>query len=219
MLALSFQSCGFPGQLALDGLPWYGGALPKGIDPFRMNEEEDIRLVSAMARGDTQALAQLYDLHAPLLLALVRRIVARTEIAEDIVHDVFLESWRRASDYDPERGSVRTWLALRARSRALDYKKSSAVSRSVSLGEPRTMDALLGSVEDATLAPDRARIRAALLDLPEEQHKALVLGYFEGLSSSEIAERMNCPVGTVKSRVAAALTRLRAVLADKGSGS
>lgn len=219
MLALSLDNRGFPGQLALVDLPWYGGALPKGIDPFCMNEEEDIQLVSAMARGDTQALAQLYDLHAPLLLALVRRIVARPEIAEDIVHDVFLEAWRRASDYDPERGSVRTWLALRARSRALDYKKSSAVSRSVSLGEPRTMDALLGSVDDASLAPDRARIRAAILDLPEEQHRALVLGYFEGLSSSEIAERMNCPVGTVKSRVAAALTRLRSVLADKGSGS
>jgi RNA polymerase sigma-70 factor (ECF subfamily) len=132
---------------------------------------------------------------------------------------VFLEAWRRANDYDAARGSVRTWLALRARSRALDYKKSSAVSRSVSLGEPRTMDALLGSVDDATLAPDRARIRAALQDLPEEQHRALVLGYFEGLSSSEIAERMNCPVGTVKSRVAAALTRLRGVLGDKGSSS
>jgi RNA polymerase sigma-70 factor (ECF subfamily) len=198
--------------------PWYGEA-HSSADLFGMFEDEDIQLVERMARGDTEALARLYDLHAPLLLALVRRIVARTEIAEDIVHDVFLEAWRRAADYDPERGSVRTWLALRARSRSLDYKKSSAVLKNVSLGEPRTLDSLLGSVDDATLAPDRARIRAALLDLPEEQHKVLLLGYFEGLSSSEIAERMGCPVGTVKSRVAAALGRLRAVLGDKGSRS
>jgi RNA polymerase sigma-70 factor (ECF subfamily) len=214
VLALSSPIYRFPGQLAPDGLPWYGG-----LDPFRMNEDDESQLVKAMARGDTDALARLYDLHAPLLLALVRRIVARPEIAEDIVHDVFLEAWRRSADYDAERGSVRTWLALRARSRALDYKKSSAVSRSVSLGEPRTMDRLLGAADDATLAPDRARVRAALLDLPEDQHRAVVLGYFEGLSSSEIAERMGCPVGTVKSRVAAALTRLRSVLGDKGSGA
>ncbi len=181
-----------------------------------MNPDEDIRLVAAMARGDTDALASLYDLHAPLLLGLVRRIVGRHEIAEDLVHDVFLEAWRRSADYDPERGSVRTWLAMRARSRALDYKKSSAVSKSVSVDEPRSFDALLGVVDDATLAPDRARIRKALLGLPQEQHEVLVLGYFEGLSSSEIADRVGCPIGTVKSRVAAALSRLRGVLGDKG---
>jgi RNA polymerase sigma-70 factor (ECF subfamily) len=165
-----------------------------------------------MARGDADALAALYDLHAPLLISVVRRIVGSPEAAEDIVHDVFIEAWRRSADYDPERGSVRTWLALRARSRALDHKKSSAVARRVSLDEPRSLETLLGVSDDASLAPDQARIRAVLRELPEDQHRVLFLGYFEGLSSSEIAERVGVPVGTVKSRVAAALARLRAVL-------
>jgi RNA polymerase sigma-70 factor (ECF subfamily) len=174
--------------------------------------EGDAALVQAMARGDAGALAQLYDIHAPLLFGLVRRIVRNAESAEDIVHDVFIEAWRRSADYDPSRGSVRTWLTLRARSRALDHKKSSAVARRVSLDEPHSQNPLTAVQENASLAPDQERVRQALGTLPEEQHRVLLLGYFEGLSSSEIAERVGIPIGTVKSRVAAALTRLRAAL-------
>jgi RNA polymerase sigma-70 factor (ECF subfamily) len=174
--------------------------------------ETDAALVSAMARGERSAIGELYDVHAPLMHALVRRIVGSAEAAEDIVHDVFLEAWRRAADYDPSRGTVRTWLMLRARSRALDYKKSSAVAKSVSWDGASSAEALIGGPDDAALGAERSRVRDALGGLPEEQHKVLVLGYFEGLSSSEIAERVGVPIGTVKSRVAAALGRLRSAL-------
>ena len=82
----------------------------------------DAELVLAMARGKTDALAKLYDLHAPVMLALAQRILGSKNDAEDLVHDVFLEAWRRAADYDPERGTVRAWLILRTRSRAIDSR-------------------------------------------------------------------------------------------------
>jgi RNA polymerase sigma-70 factor, ECF subfamily len=177
---------------------------------------EDARLVAAMARGDTEALAQLYDLHAPVMLALAQRILGGRSEAEDLVHDVFLEAWRRAADYDPDRGSVRAWLMLRTRSRAIDVRKSAAVSRTLSVGDTGWLERLLGSTDDASLAPDRELVRKLLRSLPDEQRVVLLLGYFEGLSSSEIAERISAPVGTVKSRVAAALARLRGALANRG---
>ncbi|MCA9593207.1 MAG: sigma-70 family RNA polymerase sigma factor [Myxococcales bacterium] len=174
--------------------------------------ESDAELVARLTRGDRAALAALYDRHAPLVFALVRRIVGSAAEAEDLVHDVFLEAWRRAETYDPGRGGVRTWLLLRARSRALDHKKSAAVSRTEALPE-RPKAAVDG---DHSLAPDCARLRRALLALPQEQQHVLLLGYFEGLSSTEIAARVGAPVGTVKSRVAAALSKLRAALGEEG---
>jgi RNA polymerase sigma-70 factor (ECF subfamily) len=140
-----------------------------------------------------------------MLLALGRRILGDRREAEDVLHDVFLEAWHKATDYDQERGTVRAWLLMRMRSRALDRRKAAAFARRV---EEPTQDAL--GQEDLTLTPDRERVRRALNELPLEQRQVLELGYFEGLSSSEIAARLHAPVGTVKSRVAAALAKLRA---------
>ena len=176
------------------------------------HSSDDRALVAAAARGDSSALAALYDQHAPTLLALARHILGGRTEAEDLVHDVFLEAWRRAADYDPERGSVRAWLALRTRSRAIDVLRSARVGRTVSDGgETWSADDLLPAAEDAELAPDRVAVRKVLTELPEEQRTVLLLGYFKGLSSTEIAERTGVPVGTVKSRVLAALTKLRGV--------
>lgn len=186
----------------------------KAVDSPVQSSDGDASLVAAMARGRVEALGALYDRHAGGLLALAERIAGAAAAAEDIVQDVFLETWRRASDYDPSRGSVRAWLALRTRSRALDFRKSASVSRTVS-----TDWALLDQLEDPSAessgSPDRTRLRDALLALPEEQRQVLLLGYFEGNSSSEIASLTGLPVGTVKSRVAAALTSLRRVFADR----
>jgi RNA polymerase sigma-70 factor (ECF subfamily) len=186
--------------------------------PVESPDADHRALVAAMARGDKRALAALYDLHASLLISLCRKILGSREEAEDVVHDVFLEAWRRASDYDGSRGSVRTWLVLRARSRALDRKKSAALSKTVSTGEMRWLDGLAAANDDASAGPDFALVRRVLLSLPEEQRTVLLLGYFEGLSSSEIAERIAVPIGTVKSRVAAAMARLRAVVQPENAG-
>jgi RNA polymerase sigma-70 factor, ECF subfamily len=167
-----------------------------------------------MARGDSQALAQLYDRHADRMLALAQRIVGRGVEAEDVVHDVFLEAWRHAAEYDSERGSVKAWLLLRARSRSLDVQKSGRVAKRAFALDDAWLAELADPTGDTAAGADRARIRDALLSLSHDQREVLVLGYFEGLSSSEIAERLGVPLGTVKSRVAAALSALRGALSD-----
>ena len=182
-------------------------------DPAR-----DAELVQEMARGKTDALAELYDLHAPVMLALAHRILGSKNDAEDLVHDVFLEAWRRAADYDADRGTVRAWLVLRTRSRAIDSKKSAKVSRTVTVGDTGWLERLLGGADDVSGSADRDLVRRTLRELPEDQRMVLLLGYFEGLSSSEIAARLATPIGTVKSRVAKGLSRLREALGPKGRG-
>jgi RNA polymerase sigma-70 factor, ECF subfamily len=168
------------------------------------DDAEDAALVLAMAGGDRDALARLYRRHGSTLLALALRIVRERREAEDVLHDVFLEAWRRAKDFDPERGRARTWLAIRMRSRALDLRKSARVSRNEGdAGIDRVVD------DHERTSPDHGRVRAALAELPTDQRRVLELAYFEGLSCSEIATRVSIPLGTVKSRLAAALLRLR----------
>lgn len=173
----------------------------------------DNELVAAAARGDTAALAGLYDRYSPALLAVGLRIVGDRPAAEDLVHDVFLEAWRKAREFDAGRGTVRTWLLVRMRSRSLDFRRSAGRSRHVSseTDEP-VSETPAAPEEDPALGPDRSAVRRALEDLPPAQRAVLELAYFEGLSSSEAAARLGVPVGTVKSRVAAGLARLRAAL-------
>jgi RNA polymerase sigma-70 factor (ECF subfamily) len=172
--------------------------------------ERDVEDVIRVARGDTAALGALYDRHAPQMLAVAERILRSRREAEDLLHDVFVEVWKRAGDYDPRRGNVRGWLLLRVRSRALDRVRSAAFSR----GRPLVEERDVGSIDagDTEVSTDHNAVRQALMDLPEEQRTVLVLGYFEGLSSSEIATRVGVPIGTVKSRVAAAMSKLRSAM-------
>jgi RNA polymerase sigma-70 factor (ECF subfamily) len=165
---------------------------------------EDAALVLAMANGDRDALAALYERHCQILLGLALRIVRERREAEDLLHDVFLEAWRCAKDFDPKRGRVRTWLAIRMRSRALDLQKSARVSRNAGDGG---LELVPDDRERTT--PDHSRVRAALGQLAADQRRVLELAYFEGLSCSEIAARITIPIGTVKSRLAAAMQKLR----------
>lgn len=167
-----------------------------------------------MARGDSAALAELYDRYAGAMLALAERIVGRGAEAEDVIHEVFLEAWRQSADYDPARGSVKAWLLLRTRSRSLDVQKSARVSKQVAMHDDSWLAELGDPTRDTAAGADQARVRRVLIELPADQRQVLLLGYFEGLSSSEIAERLGVPIGTVKSRVAAALAALRSALSD-----
>lgn len=180
-----------------------------------VGDKGDVSLIGGAAAGDRDCLAALYDRYAPALLAIGRRILGDRREAEDLLHDVFIEVWRMAGDYDEARGSVRAWLLMRMRSRALDRRKSAAISKRADLPAPDTVADAAGEPhggEDPALGPDRQAVRRALEQLPAEQRQVLELGYFEGLSSSEIAERVCAPIGTVKSRVAAALSKLRAAV-------
>ena len=169
-----------------------------------------------MASGDSDALAVLYDRHGALMLATAARILGGQREAEDLVHDVLLEAWQKAGDYERARGSVRTWLLIRLRSRALDRWRRANRTRVETMEARQLEDLLPARADDPGLSLDHARVRRAVLELPESQRQVLELAYFEGLSASEIAERLAIPIGTVKSRTAAGLTRLRTALHDPG---
>lgn len=179
---------------------------------------DDIELIEEAARGEADALSALYDRFSGLLLTMAIRMLGDRAMAEDLVHDVFMEVWRNASRYDRSRGTVRTWVLVRLRSRALDRLRSASSRREVPTDDVTPREAA-AELEDPALEPDRAAVRVALAELPDEQRKVLELSYFHGLSSSEIAERMGSPLGTVKSRTAAALAKLRTVMEPRRGGA
>jgi RNA polymerase sigma-70 factor, ECF subfamily len=176
--------------------------------------ETDSGLVGRIARGDRAALGILYERHASRLLALLLRILGDRAEAEDLLHDVFLEAWRHAADYSTARGTVSAWLVLRARSRAIDRRRSAPRARSVPLegadvperGDPTT---------DPGRIHDQKRLGDVFSVMSADEQEVILLGYFEGLSSTEIAERLGKPVGTVKSRTRSALEKLRGALKEQ----
>jgi len=176
---------------------------------------EDVELVRAMARGDSAALGSLYDRHAARMFSLAKKIVITSSAAEDIVQEVFLEAWKKAATYDPARGGVKSWLLLRTRSRSIDFRRAANQSRAATVGEDFWSEQPSAPISDVSFASDQTAVRRALSLLPKDQREALWLGYFEGLSSAEIAARVGSPVGTIKTRVAAALSKLRAALSDR----
>ncbi|MDQ3493051.1 MAG: sigma-70 family RNA polymerase sigma factor [Chloroflexota bacterium] len=194
----------------------------------------DAQLVATVAAGDTAALAELYDRHADAIFrAAFRRSGDRT-IAEEVLQDTYLALWNRAETFDPVQGSLLAWLSTIARNRAIDRLRHQGrrppampLSAVVSGDDPhgsgldRAMahGTLLGSgavsvdpermLEDAAT---RAEIRDALGAIPSRERQVLELAYYEGLTQVEIAQRLDWPLGTVKTRTRRALARLRETL-------
>src|SRR5262245_50133881 len=142
-----------------------GARAPEGAvrvpEVAQVADERDTVLVAAVAAGDRGALARLYDRYAVTLLAVGQRILGGRREAEDLVHDVFLEAWRQASGYDPARGTVRAWLLVRLRSRALDRHRA-ASGAPVSIDSVGGIEERAACGEDPALEPDRAAVRRAL---------------------------------------------------------
>ena len=179
-----------------------------------MAAPNDVALLRRMADGDEQALAALFDRWQSLVHAVVLRIVRQRDDVEDVVEEAFWQAWRQADRYEAARGSVQTWLLTIARSRALDRVRSMKRLREEPLdGEGKDLLSQMASDSDVALdaesAERRAIVLAAMAELPGEQREALELGYFGGLSQSEIAERTGQPLGTIKTRMRLAMQKLR----------
>ncbi|MGH8548315.1 MAG: sigma-70 family RNA polymerase sigma factor [Methylococcales bacterium] len=172
-------------------------------------QENDLKIVAAIQAGDREAFARLYDRHASWLLAVAYRILQNRRDAEDLLHDVFIEIWAKARSYDPQRGSVRSWLAVRTRSRALDRIRALTIVRKNEADELDSQTTMVEASDESELGIDRQIARRAVDQLSPKQRTVIQLSYFQGMTCQEIADRCEIPLGTVKSRLASALHSLR----------
>ena len=182
-------------------------------------EITDAELIRAIQRGDEGALATLYDRYGAILFGLIVRIVNSRAEAEDVLQQVFMQVWNRAADFDETRGKAFSWLVTLARSRSIDRIRSLGVrSRAVETANQSEAKVALPAGEAAVFQSEqREMIRGVLAELPEDQREVLVLAYFEGLTQVEIAERLETPLGTIKTRMRTALTKLRDALKGRNS--
>src|SRR5579863_8521197 len=174
--------------------------------------ESDAGIVLRLQRRDPQALADLYDRYGRLVYALILRVVRDTGIAEDLVQETFLRVWNRVQSFDAERGALGSWLLAVARNRAIDYLRSPGgrmMRSSLELLETEHPAGFADFEADVLNQDTARRIRGALERLSPNQRSVIELAYFEGLSQTEMAERMGQPLGTVKTWVRTALKNLR----------
>jgi RNA polymerase sigma factor (sigma-70 family) len=181
----------------------------------------DGQLVELVAQKDAGALEALYGRYGRAAYSLARRILTEETLAQDVVQEVFLSLWRDARRFDAGRGTVATYLLSMTHHRAVDV-----VRREENLRRWRTSDEGLeleadpgpeARVEEQVEATERrAEVRAALKDLPEAQREALLLAYFGGYTQREVATLVGVPLGTVKTRMAAGMRKMRAALSDAG---
>lgn len=180
---------------------------------------DDQVALERMARGEHDALAELYDRHGRLIYSLALRILRDAGEAEDIVQDVFSQAWRQAARFDVTRGNVVSWLVTMARTRAIDVLRRRQ-SRPELVQGPAPLEAVDGSVGQDVRFEWQHRaleIQRAMRTLPALQRVAIELAYFEGLTQSEIAEQLEIPLGTVKTRVRQGLMKIRDCLAGAGA--
>lgn len=175
-------------------------------DPDR---DRDNTLIVRVAAGDRDAFAEFYDRWAGRLFALIVRILVDRAQSEEVLQEVFLEIWRSAASFSPERGSARAWAVTMARRRAVDRVRSSQAARDREEQWRDYMpdvDLTVQAVEDSLAGED---VRRALDAVGEPQRSTLVMAYFTGLTHTEIARRTGVPLGTVKTRIRNGIARLR----------
>lgn len=173
----------------------------------RINTSDPLAaLLAATAEGNREAFRSLYEEAAPRLLGVARRIMRRADLAEEVLQDGFIKIWKYAQRFDPDRGSSLTWMAVIIRRTALDR-----------LPQQRSEEPLDAEVLETLSVQDEApmsepRLKPCLAALPELQRQAVILAFVYGLSHSEIAEKLEAPLGTAKSWVRRGLQQLKACL-------
>jgi len=179
-------------------------------------DQDLVSLVERVATGDQSAMAALYDATNRFIYSLVLRVLGDMGSAEEVLIDVYTQLWRQAANYDANRGAPLAWMATIARSRAIDRLRSGWQDqhRKESLEVLGDAPANAPSPEESAAASERQRfVREALNLLTPEQRRVIELAYYSGLSHSEIAEKLNQPLGTVKTRTRLGMMKLREALA------
>jgi RNA polymerase sigma factor (sigma-70 family) len=179
--------------------------------PQRTDEE----LVEAVAQADEDALGELYDRFGRVAYGLAYKILQDAALAEDAVQEAFLQIWRGAGSYRPERAKASTWLLTFVHRRAVDLVRREQRRRTIQL-EPLPEPSGSGAEQEVVALSRREIVQDALRRLPAEQREAIELAYYAGLTQSELAAKLDQPLGTIKSRMFTGLQRLRALLVEAG---
>jgi RNA polymerase sigma-70 factor, ECF subfamily len=187
-----------------------------------IDSKDEKDLIRRLKSRDPHALGELYDRYGRMTYALIFRIVRNSGSAEDLVQETFLRVWNRINGFDAEKGALSPWVLAVARNRAIDYLRSvdGRMAQSVFEIEKMEQPAVYADFENGILNLDRVRVlKTAFEKLTPNQRIVLELAYYEGLSQSEMAERMKQPLGTVKTWVRAALKALREELGAAGEAA
>lgn len=194
--------------------------IPGLILALEMSGEHDEALARRLQQKEPQAMADLYDRFGRLVYSVILSVVRDPAIAEDLVQETFLRVWNRAQAFEAGRGALGPWLLTIARNRAIDHIRSAAsrMQRNSFEFDAREHPSLFVDMERDVFNTDHARlIRKAITKLNENQQKVIELAYYEGLSQTEMAERMGQPLGTIKTWVRSALKILRGELGPEVS--
>lgn len=186
----------------------------------RVNPLDEPNLLKRIAQQDEKAFEALYDQYAKLVYSLILSVVKKQSDAEDILQEVFLQVWAKASTFDAAKGNVYGWLITLARNRAIDRIRSKVFQKQhqeISVDEPGTIPHTTESNPlDALVVEERAQlVKNALQQIPAEQREVIEIAYFSGYSQSEIANKLNLPLGTVKTRMRQGMKKLHIFLKER----
>ena len=180
---------------------------------------DDASLIALIAQAQTDALNRLYDRYNRLVFSVALAMVGDYAVAEEVALDVFVQVWQRASTYRPEQAKVRTWLIAITRHHAIDIlrmQKSRVEENVVNWDKVSLKNGppAHGLEENVQISLQRKHVQEALAELPADQREALVLAYFRGYTQSQIAEALNQPLGTIKTRIRLAMQKLKKILEE-----
>jgi len=186
----------------------------------RSDPDDERELMKRIKARDAEALEQLYDAYSSLLYGLVIPIVKKKEEAEDLLQEVFLRIWEKAYTFDETRGNVYSWIVTLARNKAIDRIRSKGYKTqqkaTASTDEPDfTLEGDRYDPLETTIHSDRAElVKTALEQIPKKQRQVIEIAYYKGMTQSEIAEHLDLPLGTVKTRTRQGLIKLKDILED-----
>jgi RNA polymerase sigma-70 factor, ECF subfamily len=182
-----------------------------------LHEVSDAQLVTSIARYSEVALAEAYRRHGGAVFGLAKRVLHNATEAEDVTQEVFLRLWNEPDRFDPARGSLRSFLLAQAHGRAVDAVRSSSSRRARETRDAmRTAEAAYDMQREVWDLAVADQVSQAMGELPEEERRAIELAYFDGCTYREVAQLLDQPEGTIKSRIRNGMRRMRAVLADTG---
>lgn len=181
---------------------------------------EEKKLMKRIKARDPKALEQIYDLYKALLFGMILSIVKNREEAEDVLQEVFLKIWEKAGTFDEERGHVYSWIIRLSRNKAIDRIRSKGYKMqqkaSVRIDESRfTPEDNESDPLETTIFSDRADlVKKALEEIPEAQREVITIAYYRGMTQSEIADYLDLPLGTIKTRTRMGMIKLKKILED-----